>query len=139
MSYLQAVLATFVLLAGFLALSAIETSRGARLFGGVRRTLDRKVGRFAFIATHVDWGSFTAHIAKTSIERIAHDLVHAILIGVRATERALTRTIRALRERVAAHEPAGEPVEGSQLIATIVRFRKTLRKEPPGKNDTVAE
>lgn len=129
MTYLYAVAGSFLLLIGFLAFSWAETKSGFRIFGGLRGTLDRKVARAAFIATHIDWGSFFAHIAKSNAERAAHDAVHAVLLAVRAAERTLTRLIRNLRERVARHAPPGEPVEGSQLIATIVRFRKTLQRE----------
>lgn len=129
MNYLYAVAGSLLLLAGFLALSWVETKSGFRVLGGWRRRLDTRVARVSFIATHIDWGSFVAHVTISNAERIAHDLVHTVLLGVRATERVLTRTIRTLRERVANHAPAGEPVEGSQLIATIVRFRKNLRKK----------
>lgn len=135
MAYLIAVSATFLLLIAFLALSWLETRQGARLFAGTRARLDAKTARAAYIATHIDWGSFVRHISRSTAERVAHDIVHAILVAVRATERELTRIIRVLRERVARNAPAGEKVEGSQLVATIVRFRKNLRR----KSNTPAE
>jgi len=131
MTYFIVVIVSFALLLGFLTLSWLETKSGFRIFGGMRRRFDRKVGRAAFIATHIDWESFVAHVVRSNAERLAHDVVHTVLLLVRATERTLTKLIRNLRERVANHEPQGEPVEGSQLIATIVRFRKNLRKDRP--------
>lgn len=129
MSYLIAILGSLLLLSTFVLWTWFETTRGFRVLAGPRRKLDRKVAKASFIVTHIDWGAFFAHVGKTTAERIAHDLVHTTLLIVRATERILTRLIRNLRERVARHEPNEEPVEGSQLIATIVKFRKSLRKE----------
>ncbi len=128
MTYLTAVLGTLLLLLGFLVLSLVETMSGVRILGGLRRGLDKRVARMNFIATHIDWGGFFAYVTRSNAERVAHDIVHAVLLFVRAVERTLTRAIRSLRERVAENAPAGEPVEGSQLVATIVRFRKSLRK-----------
>ncbi len=129
MSYLIVILASLLLLLGFVLWSWFETTHGFRLLARPRRTFDRQVARTYFIITHIDWGAFIAHIAKITFERVAHDVVHTTLLLVRATERILTRTIRTLRERVASHESTGEPVEGSQLIATIIRFRKSLKRE----------
>jgi hypothetical protein len=129
MSYLLTILVSLLLLFVFLLWTSLETARGFRVLSGPRRKLDRQVAKVTFIVQHVDWGAFTAHMAKTMAERIAHDIVHAVLIAVRATERVLTKTIRTLRERVSAHNPSAEPVEGSQLINTIVRFRKSLRRD----------
>lgn len=129
MAYILAILATFFLLLLFLAFSALETARGFRVFGASRGRLDRQVARASYIATHIDWGAFTLHMARTTAERVAHDLVHATLIAVRVAERTLTRLIRDLRERVARQNPQDASVEGSQLIATIVRFRKNLSRE----------
>lgn len=129
MTYLILILGSLLLLTGFVLWSWFETQHGFRILGGVRRKLDRQVARTTFVLTHIDWGAFFAHMARTTAERVAHDVVHTTLLIVRATERTLTRLIRSLRERVARHEPSGEPVEGSQLIATIVRFRKSLKRE----------
>jgi hypothetical protein len=126
MSYLIAIAASFALLAGFTLISYVETRTGVRLLGGSRRRLDKSVSRLTFVLAHIDWGAFISHIARVAAERIAHDVVHTTLIVVRATERTLTRLIRILRERVALRAPEGPPVEGSQLIATLVRFRKNL-------------
>lgn len=129
MTYLFAVGASLLLLIAFVGFSYVETKTGVRFLGGMRRKLDRQVTRASYVATHIDWAGFFHHLAKSNAERVAHDLVHTTLLVVRATERTLTRLIRTLRERVARHEPSGEPVEGSQLIATIVRFRKNLKRD----------
>ncbi len=129
MSYLIAVLVTTLLLCGFIVLSSIETTSQKRLFGGTRRKFDKQVARVAYVITHIDWAAFFAHVTKSTLERVAHDVVHTTLLAVRATERSLTRAIRTLRERVATHGP-DEPVhEGSQLVATIVKFRKNLTRD----------
>ncbi|MDB5195397.1 MAG: hypothetical protein JWO84_581 [Parcubacteria group bacterium] len=129
MSYLVAVLASLLLLVGFVMWSWLETRTGFRLFPRSRRRFDSKVARTAFVIRHIDWAAFFQHLARSSAERIAHDLVHTTLIVVRAMERMLTRTIRTLRERVAQSAEDGPPVEGSQLIATIVRFRKSFKRD----------
>ena len=143
MAYLIAIGTTFLLLIVFLALSALETARGFRILSGPRSRLDQKVERAHHIATHVDWGAFTLHLTKTTTERVLHDVVHATLIAVRVAERTLTRLIRELRERVRSANPHDAPVEGSQLIATIVRFRKNLGRErqstTTAPSDTVEE
>lgn len=132
--YLITVLALTLLLVGFLVLSWVETSRGFRILGTPRTKLDRQVARLSYIAIHIDWAGFFAHLAKTTAARVLHDVVHTTLLVVRATERTLTRAIRTLRARLAMHTPPGEESEGSQLIATIVRFRKNLRSEKNKKS-----
>lgn len=129
MSYLIAILLSLLLLVAFVLWSWLETARGFRVLPRARKRFDRQVSRTAFVLTHIDWHAFTRHVARTTLERVAHDVVHTTLVAVRAAERTLTRHIRTLRERVATHEPAREPVEGSQLIATLVRFRKSFRKQ----------
>jgi hypothetical protein len=133
MSYLITILSTLLLLLGFLLWSWFETRHGFRILAGPRARLDREVARTTFIIRHIDWGAFLTHVGKSTAERVAHDIVHTTLIVVRATERMLTRNIRTLRERVATHAPSEEPVEGSQLIATLIRFRKTLRRDRSDK------
>ncbi len=129
MSYLITILGSLLLLVGFVLWSWFEKRQGFRVLRGSRTALDALVARTTFVLTHIDWHAFTRHVARTTAERIAHDVVHTILVLVRATERTLTRLIRGLRARVATHEPSAEPVEGSQLIATLIRFRKSFRKE----------
>lgn len=128
MSYLVTILSTLLVLLGFLLWTWVEARQGFRVLAGPRRRLDREVSRTAFIIRHIDWGAFVAHVGKSAAARVAHDIVHSLLVIVRATERTLTRAIRRLRERVASHAPANEPEEGSQLIATLVRFRRNLRR-----------
>ncbi len=134
MSYLITILASLLLLTGFVTWSWLETRQGFRVLAGPRRKLDGKVARAAFVIQHIDWQAFFAHLLRSTVERIAHDVVHMTLILVRATERMLTRNIRTLRERVDASAEDVPPVEGSQLIATLVRFRKSLKREPTQKN-----
>jgi hypothetical protein len=133
MSYLIIILVLLLLLSCFVAWSWLETAKGFRLLSGPRSRLDRQVSRTSYVIRHIDWAAFFAHLARSSAERIAHDLVHTTLLVVRAVERMLTRNIRTLRERVAASTEGGPPVEGSQLIATIVRFRKSFKREQPKK------
>lgn len=135
MSYVIAILVSFALLAGFTLVSWMETRSGVRVLGGARKRLDRSVTRVSYVVTHIDWGGFFTHMAKVIAERVVHDIVHTTLVAVRATERTLTRAIRILRERIAHRTPDGPPVEGSQLIATIVRFRKNLTQ----KKDSVRQ
>lgn len=129
MSYLITILASLLLLTGFVAWSWLETRQGFRVLAGPRRRLDSKVARTVFVIQHIDWAAFFAHVARASAERIAHDAVHATLIVVRTIERMLTRNIRSLRERVQANVPEEAPVEGSQLIAMLVRFRKSFKRD----------
>jgi hypothetical protein len=132
MSYLIAVLASLLLLSVFLVYAALETRFGFRLLGKSRKRLDRQVSRVSYVVRHIDWGGFTAHMIRTTAEKIAHDIVHTVLLVVRAAERLLTRTIRTLRER-GVSSGTDEPVEGSQLIATIIRFRKSFKRDQPPK------
>lgn len=134
MAYLIAVLASFGLLLAFVLLVTFERRKGVRALPRIRASLDRDVDRLAFVASHIDWGGFAAHIAKTNAEKLAHDIIHAILLGVRTIERVLTRLIRNLRERLARHDPEQEPIEGSQLVATLVKFRKN--RKPPRDEQT---
>ena len=97
-----------ILFGGFLLLVALERKKGVRVAGGMRAALDKKVGRAAFIARHVDWGAFVRHLAGTALERVLHDVAHAVLQFVRASERVLTRAVRRLRER------RGLAAEGAQ-------------------------
>ncbi len=129
MSYLVTILASLLLLTGFITWSWLETRQGFRLFAAPRHKLDSKVSRTLFVIKHIDWAAFFAHLVRSSGERIAHDVVHTTLGVVRSLERMLTRNIRTLRERVDASGPEEVPVEGSQLIATLVRFRKSFKRD----------
>lgn len=115
---------------------AFERGRGLRIMGDWRNTLDRKVGRAAFIVQHVDWGAFFRHLATTVSERVLHDIAHGVLRLVRSTERLLTRTVRTLRERrgVPVVDDADElsPFQASLLRARMVfrNARHAARKTP---------
>ncbi len=108
-------------------LVAFERGRGLRVAGAWRNALDKKVSRASFVLTHVDWGAFLKHLTGTALERVTHDVAHAILQFVRVTERFLTRTVRTLRERrgVAVEEDGEE--QGGPLARGIERVRSALR------------
>ncbi len=99
MLYLILIGLSLILFGGFITLTALERKRGLRVAGAYRNKLDAKVSRAAFIVTHVDWGAFTRHLLGTFLERVLHDIAHVVLRFVRTTERLLTRTVKALRER----------------------------------------
>jgi hypothetical protein len=128
MSYLISIGVSVGLLIAFIILVYVEGRTGKRLFPTLRLAFDRKVARVAFISKHIDWGGFFGHIFKLTIERVAHDVVHGVLLAVRTVERWLTRLIRVLRERLASRSSAA-PTEEFQLRATLEQFRKNLRRE----------
>lgn len=119
-----------VLLALFIALVAVEGKRGRRLvLAGRRYNLDLKVSRAAFVIRHVDWGAFINDIARTSIERLAHDLAHTTLMAVRAVERQLTGFVRTLRaRRDEPLPPVRTPEAPSRLEQAATRLRKSVRR-----------
>ena len=129
MSYLITIAALASLLIGFLVMVRIERAMGKRLLAATRGKLDKKVERSWFIAEHIDWGGFVGHIFKLSIERVAHDIIHVVLLFVRTLERFLTRAIRGLRESLARRSSSAVPTEGFQLRSTLRQFRKTFRKD----------
>lgn len=116
-----------LLLGGFFLLVAFEQGKGKRVGGAFRTTLDRKVSRAAFIATHVDWGAFARHLAGTALERVLHDIAHGVLKMVRMTERLLTRTVRTLRERRGLSVEEAPSEEVSPLARGIEKVRVALR------------
>ncbi|HWH16488.1 MAG TPA: hypothetical protein VNU25_02820 [Candidatus Paceibacterota bacterium] len=120
MLYLILIGISLALLGAFLVLVSFERSRGLRVAGEFRNTLDKKVARAAFIAQHVDWGAFVRHLVGSAAERTAHDLAHSVLRFVRTTERLLTRFVKYLRER------RGMPVEESHEDQTA--FQKAFSK-----------
>ena len=133
--YFIAIAVPLVLLVLFLALVAVEERRGRRLFfPGRRYALDLKAERAAFVIQHVDWGAFTSDLARTSFERLAHDLAHTTLIFVRALERQLTKLVRVLRARRDQHflpqrsteKPTRMESAISYLKRTVYRSRKHL-------------
>ncbi|MES2931716.1 MAG: hypothetical protein V4682_03410 [Patescibacteria group bacterium] len=129
MLYLILIGLSLILFGGFIALTAFERRRGLRVAGIYRNKLDAKVSRAAFIATHVDWGAFTKHLLGTVLERVLHDVAHFVLRIVRTTERLLTRTVKALRERrgiTVPLETEGEEKPGI-LQTSAHRVRVALR------------
>lgn len=131
MSYLIAIVVSFLLVVGFLALTAFESSHGVRVFGGVRRRLDRKVGQAGFILSHVDLGAFVRDSLREAAERVLHDLAHASLLIVRFLERLLTRFVRQLRGRTE-EAPVRERrtfKEAVQHVKRTVRLRRISIQE----------
>ena len=120
MIYLILIGISLALFGGFLALVSFERSRGLRVAGEARNTLDKKVARATFVAQHVDWGAFFRHLVGSAAERTAHDIAHSILRFVRTTERLLTRFVKYLRER------RGMPAEEAGEDSTA--FQRALGK-----------
>lgn len=110
MTHLISILIAAFLLLAFLLLTAYEDRRGARFFARFRYKLDTDVSRIGFLVEHIDWGAFTAHLTRTSLNTVAHDVAQGTLMGVRAIERNLTQAVSALRTRREGTLPA--PGEG---------------------------
>jgi hypothetical protein len=133
------------LLVIFLLFVTVEGRRGARfVLGGRRYQLDVHVARVAFVLKHVDWGAFMHDLTRTGIERMAHDVAHTTLLGVRALERQLTQVVRTLRaRREQPFFPAPNAERPSRLQTTITYVKKTVqrsRKQPrPTKPENWAE
>ena len=124
MAYLVSIIVTSLLFFGFLLLTYYESRHGVRFFAGARYKLDRKMARLGFLIEHVDWGAFTAHLTKTSLNTVAHDTAHASLMLVRAVERFLTRTVSALRRS----RDATLPGTAARLESGIANLRSGLRR-----------
>lgn len=99
MPYLISILVAGLLFLAFLLLTAYEAKKGVRFFAGLRYKLDANVSRAGFLIEHIDWGAFTAHLTRTSLNTVAHDAANATLVAVRSAERNLTRAVGALRVR----------------------------------------
>lgn len=129
MIYLILIGTSIALFAGFLALVSFERSRNARIAGGARNKLDKRVARATFIAQHVDWGAFLKHLLGSAAERTAHDVAHGVLRFVRSAERLLTRFVKYLRAR------RGMPTEDAQedqgSVARIFRKVRTAVRRAP--------
>lgn len=130
MSYFIITILSVSLLLLYVVVLIIERKRGMRFFSSARARFDHKVSRLAYIMEHIAWGPFFGHMLKLSIERIAHDVVHGVLLAVRTVERTLTRAIRVLRERLAYRSESGGTAGRFELGRTMRRFRKTLKGEP---------
>lgn len=136
MAYLVAIGLALTLFGGFVVLTYWETTTGVRLLKGVRSDLDRKAARLAFIAKHVDWGSFAKHVLATLSARVAHDVAHVTLRIVRTVERLLTRVVRNLRtpQEGAPATPAPKFDVRSALTQLTPHLKRSSKKsgdEPP--------
>ncbi|CAN5719183.1 hypothetical protein BH11PAT2_BH11PAT2_08330 [soil metagenome] len=125
MAYLIAISILVGLLLAFLIFTSFEQRSGKRMFAGRRYVLDTKVQRASFILAHVDWGAFSADVARSSIERAAHDVAHGSLIAVRALERFLTRVVRTLRTRRDVPLP---PPSVSRTTATVTYLKRAVQR-----------
>jgi hypothetical protein len=97
--YLILLAVSIALFVGFFSLTMVEARTGTRILSAPRKKLDKGVARVFFIAEHVDWGGFIAHIVQSIVARIAHDVAHVTLLTVRFVERQLTAVVRTLRNR----------------------------------------
>ncbi len=125
MAYLIAIAVLVLLLGGFLVFVGFEERSGRRFLAGRRYKLDSRVERTAFILRHVDWGAFSADVARSSIERTIHDIAHGSLIAVRALERFLTRVVRTLRTRRDVPLP---PPSVSRTTATVTYLKRAVQR-----------
>ena len=98
MFYLLLIAITVFLFLAFMALTLAEARTGVRLVAVPRARLDQWVSRASFVAEHVNWSEFLAHLIQSLAARIAHDIVHWTLMAVRFLERELTRAMRYLRD-----------------------------------------
>ncbi|HVM59090.1 MAG TPA: hypothetical protein VMT80_02075 [Candidatus Paceibacterota bacterium] len=134
MYYLYAVAASLVLCAGFLALTAYERRRGARVFARARDAFDRRVEHAAFLFSHVDFAAFLREESLRLLHKASHDIAHVSLIAVRAVERGLTRLVRNLRTRRASERLA--PRETSrEFVRTLSDFKGHLEATRPEMPD----
>lgn len=130
MGYLTAILIAGGLLGGFLALTRLETARGARLFGAQRVRLDATLERFAYIFAHVDFAAFLREESRHLAERVGHDVAHLTLQGVRATERFLTRVVRYFRTKETERTTPARESE-RPFIETLSQFKEELNATRP--------
>jgi|CXWL01.1.fsa_nt_gi hypothetical protein len=129
MLYLLLILASIVFLGGFLTLTMYEGRRGARFFPDLRYALDKRMARAGFIVEHVDWGAFMAHMTQSSLETFAHEIVHRVLVLVRALERLLTRIVRSLRvrrEQWTVHGESASTPQSSRFERMVEYLQETL-------------
>jgi hypothetical protein len=124
-TYLVALLVSFVLLAGFVLLTQYETRRGARYFAPRRDAFDTQVERIEFIVEHVDLGAFLRDELRNASNRAGHAIANFSLQAVRAAERLLTRVVRYLRVR---HEVTAAPRESTrEFVKTLSDFKENLK------------
>ena len=135
MTYVIAILASVLLLAAFLVLTAYESRRGTRLFEVERAKFDRLIGQFWFLLTHVDFAAFLKEETQRWSTRFGHYVAHLALQSVRAVERLLTRAVKALR----AHEymrDSGPRVSERPFIETLSNFKEHLSATRPDLSQT---
>lgn len=126
MIYLTLVILSTALCALFLFTVALEARTGKRFFRETRERLDREAARIFFIVAHVDLAAFLRDLVREAGKRIAHDIAHLSLIIVRATERLLTRVVRALRAHTA-HTNATTPAPTSPFVRSMKDLKHKLR------------
>lgn len=120
--------ATILLTASFIGLTAYEGRHAVRLFDERRAALDHVVRRVQFIIEHVDFAAFLEEAVRHLAHRIAHDSVHLSLQLVRAVERLLTRVVRSFRSR----EGGGVPRESTRaFVKTLSDFKEQLKAVTP--------
>lgn len=107
-----------LLLAGFLFLTALEGRRGARVMPGARAALDAAALRAAATLSSGRILTSAAHAASIASRHAVHEVVHIVLIVIRAIERTLTRIVRAIRESNALHLEKSRKKEPSPAETT---------------------
>ena len=108
MELLAALIIVAALLIGFLLLTSLEKRRGVREAAPVRSVLDEKVrGAVSYLASSSTHASLTQTV-RTTVDHVAHEVVHKGLLVVRFVERTLTRLAREIRGR-RAKQTNGEP------------------------------
>lgn len=122
------ILATIVLLAGFVALTVYEKEHEVRFLRERRERLDRVVERAVFIIEHVDFAAFLRDEIHHLARRVGHDVVNLSLQIVRAIERLLTRLVRHFRARQADVEPREST---RAFVKTLSDFKEQLKASPP--------
>ncbi len=129
MAYLIFVGTSLVLLVGFFVLTWYEEKRGVRYQEPQRASIDSKVKRIEFIATHVDFAAFTREESYRILSQVGHVTAHFSLQTVRAVERLLTRLVRHLRTKHPVEvRPAGETRE---FVKTLSDFKERLKGTMP--------
>jgi len=127
MIYLTLVIISVALCALFLFLTAHEARTGTRLLRQKREQLDVHASRVFFIIAHVDLAAFMRDLVREVGKRLAHDTAHLSLVFVRATERLLTRLVRALRTHKA--ESATTSTSASPFVRSMSDLKQKLRSD----------
>jgi len=136
MAYLIAILIALVLFFGFIALTALERRRGARLFGKARVLLDAKASAAGAVLTSADPLDFLVRGVRVIAGHVFHDLANVAWAFVRLLERTLALTVRRLR--VMRHEERTET--NSSFVKSISFHKRTLRTpETPAETAPTAE